>query len=94
MVIALDGVEGVAMADAKQPDLILLDLVPPAMDSWQASQQLKSMPNTARVPIIALTAHALVGDREQAIAAGCDECESKPVDFGRLLAKIEALIRT
>jgi len=71
----------------------LMDLAMPVMDGWQASRQLKSTPGTAHIPIIALTAHALAGDREQALAAGCDEYESKPVDLERLLAKIEALIR-
>lgn len=93
VVTAVDGAQAVATADVERPDLILMDLVLPVLDGWHASQQLKSRPNTAHIPIIALTAHALAGDREQALAAGCDEYESKPVDLERLLAKIEALIK-
>ncbi len=89
--IAEDGGKAVDMA-ASLPDLILLDMSLPVMDGWTVAGTLKAADKTKHIPIIALTAHAMVGDREKAIAAGCDEYETKPIDFKRLLAKIQALL--
>ena len=93
VVIAVDGQSGVALARAKKPDLILMDMSLPIIDGWEASRQLKADPAVAAIPIIALTAHAMAEDREKALAAGCNEYETKPVDLASLLAKIEALLR-
>jgi CheY-like chemotaxis protein len=90
--IAVDGEQGLAMARSDPPVLVLMDMSLPGLDGWEASRQLKAMPETRGIPIIALTAHAMAGDREKAIAAGCDDFDTKPVDLARLLAKIEALI--
>jgi two-component system cell cycle response regulator DivK len=90
--IAIDGEQGLAMARSDPPVLVLMDMSLPGLDGWEASRQLKAMPETRGIPIIALTAHAMAGDREKAIAAGCDDFDTKPVDLARLLAKIEALI--
>ena len=90
--IALDGEQGVALARAERPALILMDMSLPGMDGWEATRQLKATPETRAIPVIALTAHAMAGDREKAIAAGCDDFDTKPVDLARLLAKIEALL--
>jgi CheY-like chemotaxis protein len=87
-----DGAPAITLAASELPDLILMDFSLPEMDGWTATRQIKANPATAHIPVIALTAHALVTDREQAIAAGCDEYETKPIDFPRLLAKIQALI--
>jgi len=92
VVIAEDGRAGVAMAASEAPDLILLDMSLPLIDGWEAARQIKAGPKTKRVPIIALTAHAMAGDRERALEAGCDEYDTKPVEFPRLLAKIEAIL--
>ena len=89
---AVDGGAGVAMAKTDSPDLILMDMSLPVIDGWEAARQLKADPATARIPIIALTAHAMASDREQALAAGCDEFDTKPVDLPRLLGKIEAFL--
>jgi two-component system cell cycle response regulator DivK len=86
---AADGAEGIAMAAAEQPDLILMDLNLPEIDGWEATRRLKADPATRGIPIIALTAHAMAGDREKALASGCDEFDTKPIEFDRLLAKIE-----
>lgn len=91
VVVATDGQEGVEKARAQRPDIILLDMNLPVMDGWTAAQAIKSDPETGDVPIIALTAHAMSGDREKAIAAGCDDYHPKPVDFSLLLTQIEAL---
>ncbi len=90
--IAVDGLRGLEAARAGDFDLVLMDLSLPEVDGWEATRRLKADPATARLPIIALTAHAMAGDRERALASGCDECEIKPVEFPRLLAKIQALL--
>ena len=86
---AANGAEGIAIAVAERPDLILMDLNLPEIDGWEAARRLKADPATRRIPLIALTAHAMAGDREKALAAGCDDFDTKPVQFDRLLAKIE-----
>ena len=90
--VAADGEQGLAMVAADRPDLILMDLSLPGLDGWEVTRRLKASPDTRNIPIIALTAHAMTGDREKALAAGCDDYDSKPVDFGRLRAKIQALL--
>jgi two-component system, cell cycle response regulator DivK len=92
VVIALDGEQGLAMARSESPALILMDMSLPGIDGWEATRQLKAAPETQRIPVIALTAHAMSGDREKAVAAGCDDFDTKPVDLARLLEKIEALL--
>jgi len=92
IVSAPDGAAGIAMATAERPDLILMDLNLPEIDGWEATRRLKADPATRDIPIIALTAHAMAGDRERALATGCDEFETKPIDFDRLLPKVERLI--
>ena len=89
---AIDGQAALEMAQTTAPDLILLDLSLPAMDGWEVARRLKADAQARRIPIIALTAHAIVGDREKALAAGCDEYDTKPIDLPRLLSKIQALI--
>jgi CheY-like chemotaxis protein len=86
------GEKGCALAITEQPDLILMDLELPGIDGWEATRRLKHDPQTRHIPVIALSAHALVGAREQALAAGCDEFDTKPVDFDRLLATIRRLL--
>jgi CheY-like chemotaxis protein len=90
--IAVDGEQGVAMARSEAPALILMDMSLPGLDGWDATRQIKAAPETRAIPVIALTAHAMSGDREKAIAAGCDDFDTKPVDLARLLEKIEALL--
>jgi len=92
VLIARDGASGVAIARAERPDLILMDLGLPVMDGWEASRQLKSDSTTSHIPLIALSAHAMSSDRTQAIEAGCDEYDVKPVEWPRLLTKIRALL--
>ena len=89
IVSAPDGATGIELATEERPDLILMDLNLPVVDGWEATRRLKADPATREIPIIALTAHAMAGDREKALAAGCDEFDTKPVEFDRLLAKIE-----
>jgi len=86
---ARDGVAGIAMAAGERPDLILMDLNLPEIDGWEATRRLKADPATRDIPIIALSAHAMAGDREKALATGCDDFDTKPVEFDRLLAKVE-----
>jgi CheY-like chemotaxis protein len=83
----------VTMAAAEQPDLILMDLSLPVLDGWEATRQIKAASETRHIPVIALTAHAMAGDREKAIAAGCDDFDTKPVEMPRLLGKIQALVK-
>lgn len=92
VILAVDGAQGVELAQSQNPDLILMDMSLPIMDGWQATQQLKSTPQTHSIPIIALTAHAMAGDREKCLEVGCDDYDTKPVDFSRLLGKIQALL--
>jgi CheY-like chemotaxis protein len=91
---AVDGAEAVASAREQMPDLVLMDLSLPVMDGWEATRRIKADPTTRDIPVIALTAHAMSGDREKALAAGCNDYDTKPVDLPRLLAKIDALIKT
>jgi|SRR6476620_3997487 len=88
VVLATNGQEGLALARSGCPDLILMDLSLPALDGWETTRRIKSSPSTAAIPIIALTAHAMAGDKEQALAAGCDDYDTKPIEFERLLEKI------
>jgi CheY-like chemotaxis protein len=92
VVMAGDGAQAIEMARSEEPDLILMDLSLPVMDGWEATRQLKAADDTRAIPIIALTAHAMSGDREKAIEAGADDYDSKPIEFPRLLSKIEALL--
>lgn len=92
VVIAVDGKQGVDMALSEVPDLILMDMSLPVLNGWEATRQIKTAPETQAIPIIALTAHAMRGDREQALAAGCDDYDIKPIEFRRLLGKIQALL--
>lgn len=94
VLVAGDGQQGIEMARAEAPALILMDLSLPVLDGWQATRALKAAPETRAIPVIALSAHALEGEREKALDAGCDEFETKPVDLPQLLGKIKALIET
>ncbi|HYV26200.1 MAG TPA: response regulator [Candidatus Eisenbacteria bacterium] len=87
-----DGERGVALAQAELPDLILMDVGLPGIDGWTATRQLKSISATQKIPVIALTAHAMQGDRDKALEAGCDDYETKPIDFNRLFEKMDALL--
>ncbi len=89
--VATDGQAGLGKAQGELPDLVLLDMNLPLMDGWTVARTLKDAAETARIPIIALTAHAMSGDREKALAAGCDDYHAKPIEFSRLLTQIEAL---
>ena len=91
IIVATDGAQGIAMATSEQPDLILMDLTLPDINGEEATRQIKADPATKRIPVIALTANAMSGDREKAIAAGCDDFDTKPVELQRLLGKIRAL---
>ncbi len=92
VVIAVDGEQAVVEAGVQQPDVILMDMSLPVLDGWEATRRLKSDPETAAIPIIALTAHATTGDREKALAAGCDDYDSKPIELPRLLEKIKSAL--
>lgn len=92
VLLAVDGEQALQAAGRSQPALILMDMSLPGMDGWEATRRLKSNPSTASIPVIALTAHAMASDRDSALAAGCDDFDTKPIEFDRLLAKIAALI--
>ncbi len=94
VVIAVDGQEGVNMATSESPAVILLDMSLPIMDGWEAARQLKANPDTKGIPVLGLSAHAMTPDRDKAIAAGCDDYDTKPVDIKRLLGKIQDLLGT
>jgi two-component system, cell cycle response regulator DivK len=93
VVIATDGLQGVAMAQSERPDLILMDMNLPELDGWEATRQVRAAEETKDIPVIALTAHALTGDRERALAAGCTDYHTKPVELPRLLEQIEAILK-
>jgi len=92
VVIAVDGQQGVDLAGSIAPDLILMDMSLPVIDGWEATRRIKANEATKQIPVIALTAHAMAGDREQALAAGCDDYDVKPIDLARLLPKIEKFV--
>ena len=92
VIIAIDGEQGVAMATSESPALILMDMSLPVLDGWEATRAIKASPATRAIPVIALTAHAMAGDRDKAIAAGADDFDTKPIELERLLGKIEALL--
>lgn len=92
VIMAVDGEQGVSMAKGEIPDIILMDMSLPIIDGWEATKQIKTNEATQSIPIIALTAHAMTGDREKAIEAGCDDYDTKPIELTRLLSKIEVLI--
>ncbi|HEX8210625.1 MAG TPA: response regulator [Longimicrobium sp.] len=92
VVVAVDGQEGVDKAATVLPDLVLMDMSLPVLDGWEATRRLKAGPATGHIPVIALTAHAMAGDRAHAIDAGCDDYDTKPIDLPRLLTKMEALL--
>jgi CheY-like chemotaxis protein len=92
VVMAVDGGQGLRLAHSEAPDLILMDMSLPVLDGWEATRQLKAAPATQAIPILALTAHAMAGDREKAVEAGCDDYDTKPIEFPRLLGKIQALL--
>jgi two-component system cell cycle response regulator DivK len=92
VVMAVDGEQAVAMAQSEKPDLILMDMSLPVIDGWEATRQVKAAEASSRIPIIALTAHAMSGDRERALSAGCDDYDTKPIEMPRLLEKIDALL--
>ena len=94
VLIAGDGEQGVTLAAAEKPDLILMDLSLPVLDGWEATRRIKAAPDTRRIPIIGLTAHAMAADRDKCLEAGCDDYDTKPVELGRLLEKIERLLGT
>jgi CheY-like chemotaxis protein len=93
VVIAVQGEEGVALARTASPDLVLMDMSLPVLDGWEATRRLKDDPATREIPVIALTAHAMSGDREKAREAGCDDFDTKPVEYARLVSKIEGLLQ-
>lgn len=92
VLLAADGAAGVEVAMAELPDLVLMDISLPVMDGWEATRRLKAEPTTKHIPILVLTAHALTSDRSKSLEAGCDEYDTKPVDFPRLLSKMEILL--
>lgn len=92
VLVAVDGAEGVAKARAERPDLILMDMNLPILDGWEATRQIKADEQTGKIPVIGLTAHAMAGDREKCLAAGCDQYDTKPVDFTSLLGKIREFL--
>lgn len=92
VLLCMDGEQGIGLAKAELPDIILMDMNLPLMDGWEATRRIKSMAETSNIPIIALTSHAMAGDRKRAIAAGCDEYTTKPIDFKKLLGLIQSFI--
>jgi len=94
VIMALDGAQGVSMAQSENPDLILMDMSLPVMDGWSATRALKADPETVSIPVIGLTAHAMAGDREKCLEAGCDDYDTKPIEFTRLLEKISTQLGT
>lgn len=94
VIMAVDGQEGIDLARTESPDLILMDLSLPVVDGWDATRKVKDMVETRHIPVIALTAHAMPSDREKAFQAGCDDFDTKPIDWNRLLGKIQALLET
>ena len=92
VVVGEDGQKGVDMAESESPDIILMDMSLPVIDGWEATRRIKAAPETASIPVIALTAHAMASDREKALEAGCDDYDTKPVELDRLLGKIDALL--
>ena len=92
VVMAVNGEQGIVMAQSERPDLILMDMSLPVIDGWEATRRVRASQTTSSIPIIALTAHAMSGDREKAIAAGCDDYDTKPIEMPRLLEKINALL--
>jgi two-component system cell cycle response regulator DivK len=92
VLVAVDGHEGVRMVLLEQPDLVLMDMSLPVLDGWEATRRLKAAPETSAIPIIALTAHAMTGDRQRALEAGCDDYDTKPIELSRLLGKMEKLL--
>jgi CheY-like chemotaxis protein len=90
--VAVDGAQGVAMAQSEKPDLILMDLSLPGIDGWEATRRIKAGADTKHLPVIGLTAHAMAGDREKALEAGCDDYDTKPIELDRLIGKIESLL--
>ncbi|GAB4437804.1 MAG: response regulator [Chloroflexi bacterium OHK40] len=93
VLIAINGEQGIALARAERPDLILMDMSLPVLDGWEATRKIKADEAIRTVPVIALTAHAMAGDQERCVAAGCDDYDTKPVDLSRLLGKIESLLQ-
>jgi two-component system, cell cycle response regulator DivK len=94
VLLATDGAQGIVEAEQHQPDLIIMDMSLPVLDGWESTRRLKEKPETKAIPVIALTAHAMSGEREKALAAGCNDYDTKPVDFARLLEKIQSLLPT
>jgi two-component system cell cycle response regulator DivK len=93
VVVAVDGAQGLAMAQSETPAIVLMDISLPVLDGWEATRRLKMAPETKSIPVIALTAHAMTGDRERCIEAGCDDFDTKPVEIARLVGKIETLLQ-
>ena len=94
VLVADDGARGVELTGTEQPDLVLMDMSLPVLDGWEATQRLKADPATRAIPVIALTAHAMAADRDKALAAGCDDYDTKPIELPRLLEKMQRLLRT
>jgi CheY-like chemotaxis protein len=92
VIFAVDGAQAIEAAERHAPDVILMDMSLPVVDGWEATRRLKASPKTSGIPVIALTAHAMAGDREKALNAGCDDYDTKPIEFARLVSKIEAIV--